>query len=119
MRFWHPTLLQQLPNKKLSTLHASLCRVRSRPWGKPTPKTWYYNLSWGCLVWYHSLVIREMQGRGWRVLVKWLDYTYRGRGNEPAPGEYVREGGHLKELEAIVFDPAERQRRDLDGRPAL
>lgn len=115
MRLWHPTLLQELSDKKLSALHAAICRIRSRPWGKPTARAWYYNLSWGCLVWYHSLVIREMQGRGWSVFVRWLEYSYRGKDKEPAPGAYGRERGHLKELEAIAFDPVERQRAELHG----
>lgn len=115
MRFWHPKLLQELPGKKLSALNASLCRIRSQPWGKPTSKSWYYNLSWGCLVWYHSQVIGEMQSRGWSVFVRWLEYSYRGRGREPAPGNYEKMSGSLKELEAISFDSLERQRKELHG----
>ncbi len=113
MRLWHPQLLQNLPGKKLAALHAAICRIRSRPWGKPTAKTWYYNLSWGCLCWYHSLVIREMQSRGWSVFVRWLEYSYRGKGREPSTAEYGKESGHLKELEALSFDSLERQKAAL------
>ena len=57
MRLWHPILMQEVPSKNLSSFHMSICRVRIAPWGKPTAISWYYNLSWQCLVWSHSLVI--------------------------------------------------------------
>ena len=115
MRIWHPSLLQELPGTKLGTLHMSLCRIRQRPWGRPTSRTWYYNLPWDTLAWYHSSVIREMQGRGWRVDIRWLDYTYRGK-EEPLPrqpGDNDYERDHLKELEAIMPESVKRQRRML------
>lgn len=115
MRLWHPSLMQEVPTKNLSSLHMSICRVRSTPWGKPTARTWYYNLSWQCLVWYHSLVIKELQARGWRVFVKWLDYTYRGRNAEPSLSSYERDSGHQKELEQICPESVEKQRQTLQG----
>ena len=87
MRLWHPSILQELPSCTLSTLHMSLCRVRQKPWGRPTPRTWYYNLSWECLCWYHSQVIHEMNQRTWHSDQRWLDYSYRGQ-SEPAEGEW-------------------------------
>lgn len=113
MRLWHPSLLQEIPTKNLSSLHMSLCRVRSNSWGKPTAKAWYYNLSWKCLVWYHSLVIKELQSRGWRVFVRWLDYSYRGKGKEPSPIIYEREFGNQKELEQICPETLKKQQEAL------
>ena len=121
MRIWHPSLLQELPGSKLGTLHMSLCRIRQNPWGRPTARTWYYNLSWDALAWYHSVVIREMQGRGWRVDIRWLDYTYRGK-SEPLPrrsGDTDYESNHLSELEAISPETARQQRELLHSVTSL
>lgn len=112
MRFWHPQLLQELPKKNLLTLHMSLCRIRQKPWGKPTPKTWYYNLSWWCLVWYHSAVIREMAARGWNPSTKWLNAQFRGS-LPPADVEVDYVTNYLEEFEKIYFDKIEKQRNDL------
>jgi uncharacterized protein (TIGR02328 family) len=79
MRLWHPSLLQELPTKKLSVLHMALCKIKSNRWNKPTAKAWYYNLSWGCFCWYHCTVIRELQGRNVKVSLQWLDWRYRGK----------------------------------------
>lgn len=112
MRLWHPELLQELPEKRLLALHMSLCKVRQKPWGKPTPKTWYYNLSWSCFVWYHSTVVREMAERGWNPATKWLNAQFRGK-LPPAeiPNDYLT--NYLSEFETVCFDKIEKQRRDL------
>lgn len=112
MRLWHPQLIQDVPLKRLAVLHMALCKVRSRPWGKPTPRAWYYNLSWPCLVWYHSLVIRELQSRGWNVYLRWLEYQYRGNA-EPSPVEYHYDFGHIPEFERICPESKEKQRKLL------
>lgn len=121
MRFWHPSLLQELPGSKLGTLHMSLCRIRQKPWGRPTPRSWYYNLPWDALAWYHSVIIREMQGRQWHVDIRWLDYTYRGK-SEPMqrkPGDTDYESNHLKELEELSPESVERQRKILKSATGL
>lgn len=115
MRLWHPSLFQELPGSKLGALHMALCRIRQKPWGKPTPRAWYYNLAWDALVWYHSLVIREMQGRFWRPDIRWLDYSYRGK-SEPIlvkPGTHDYEANHMKEIEAIMPEGVDRQTEEL------
>jgi len=113
MRLWNPEIVQEAPTKSLSAIHMLLCKVRSTPWGKPTARAWYYNLSWQCLVWYHSCVIRELQSRGWKVRVKWLDYNFRGNGKEPAPGNYERVPSCLKEFEEICPENKEKQLKSL------
>lgn len=93
----------------------ALCRIRQKPWGKPTPRVWYYNLAWDALVWYHSLVIREMQGRFWHPDIRWLDYSYRGK-SEPMhikPGMHDYEANHMKEIEAIMPERLEKQTEEL------
>jgi hypothetical protein len=60
-------------------------------------------------------VIKELQARGWRVFVKWLDYTYRGKGAEPSPSIYERDSGHQNELEQICPESVEKQRQTLQG----
>lgn len=109
MRFWHPQLLQQLPSKPLLVLHMNLCRIRQKPWGKPTPETWYYNLSWWCLVWYHSAVIREMAARSWNPSPKWLNPRFRGS-LPPADIEVDYVTNYLQEFETICFDKLENQK---------
>lgn len=121
MRFWHPSLLQELPGSKLGALHMALCKIRQRPWGKPTPRTWYYNLPWEALAWYHSLVVREMQGRFWHPDIRWLDYSYRGT-SEPLhirPGEHDYETNHMAAIEAILPDSLDRQREELHSPTSL
>lgn len=115
MRLWHPSLLQELPGSKLGVLHMALCKIRQKPWGKPTPRTWYYNLSWDTLVWYHSAVVREMQGRFWHPDIRWLDHSYRGK-SEPIylkPDAHDYEANRLSEIEAIMPETADRQRKEL------
>lgn len=108
MRFWHPELLHLISGSSLSALHLNLCRIRQNPWGKPKPSTWYYNLSWGCLTWYHSLVMREMAIRNWNPSVKWLDNSYRGK---LPPADYDGDcSSRLEEFERINLEPLSKQR---------
>lgn len=112
MRLWHPNLLQELPKKNLLALHMGICKIRQKSWGKPTPRSWYYNLSWSCLVWYHLAVMREMAARGWKPSPKWLNSRFRGSLPPAELGnDYVT--NYLEEFEKISFDNIERQRRDL------
>lgn len=116
MRLWHPSVLQELPSCTLSTLHMSLCRVRQKPWGRPTPRTWYYNLSWEGLCWYHSQVIHEMNQRAWHTDQRWLDYSYRGK-SEPVEGEWDMAANRLEELDRINPETIPAQRAALRRRP--
>lgn len=113
MRLWDPSILQEVPAKKLSVLHMALCRVRSRPWGKPTPAAFYYNMTWDCLAWYHSQVVNELQRRGWRMCLKWLDWSFRGMDGEPASGPHDYSASFLDEFRRINFDSVEKQAADL------
>lgn len=115
MRLWHPSLLQELLPSTLSTLHMSLCKVRQNPWRKPTARTWYYNLSWEGICWYHAEVIREMNGRSWHVDQRWLNYSYRGK-SEPAEGEWDTAANHLEELDRINPETIPAQRAVLRKR---
>lgn len=119
MRFWHPSILQEVPSKKLSALHMAVCKIRSNSWGKPTASAWYYNLSWDCLAWYHSQVANELQRRGWRICLKWLDYSYRGLHGEPVPGPHDYSKSFIEEFERISFDSLEKQKKELDGQKLL
>lgn len=112
MRFWHHSILQEVPSKKLSALNMTLCKIRSNPWGKPTPRTWYYNLPWEAISWYHSKVLKELQGRGWKINIRWLDYSYRGKlGTMPGTYDYEKDWG--EDIDRISFDDPKRQVEDL------
>ena len=82
MRLWQPELLGEL--------HRDICLMRSSAWKAPRHAgSWAYNLPWGCLAWYHSRVMREMQRRGWRPSGQWFDPCYRGRSREAVEASLV------------------------------
>lgn len=84
MRLWQPELLQALPQELLCALHRDICLMRSSAWKAPRHAgSWAYNLPWGCIAWYHSRVMKEMQRRGWTPSRQWFDPCYRGRHREP------------------------------------
>ena len=80
MQLWLPDMLDKLPGRLLGALHRDICRIRSSVWRSPkNTHTWFYSLPWGALVWYHGVVLREMQHRGWKPSPEWFDPLYRGR----------------------------------------
>lgn len=90
MRLWRPELLPELPGRLLCALHRDMCLLRGRPWGTARgTSTWYWNLPWGCIAWYHGQVMREMASRGWRPDPGWHDTLYRGRKRAPARDDLV------------------------------
>ena len=79
MILFHYNDLSEVPDKLLISLHRNICKIRSNEWKTPTPKTWYYNLSWSTMVWYHIKVMDEMIFRGWRPSLIWRRVSYHGR----------------------------------------
>lgn len=80
MRLWQPELLHTLPGALLCALHRDVCLVRSGDWKSPrNAGSWAWLLPWGCIAWYHSRVLKEMQARGWKPSLQWLDPLYRGK----------------------------------------
>lgn len=86
MILWFPNMLPELPGRLLTALHRDICRVRSSEWRSPKgSKSWFYSLPWGALTWYHIVVLREMQRRGWSPSAEWFDPRYRGSNMPLAP----------------------------------
>lgn len=100
MQFWHPDLLPQLPSRLLSALHRDICLLRSSPWRSPkSSATWFYNLPWDVLIWYHTAVLKEMRSRKWEPSSVWYDPLYRG--SRPRAVELAEFDSTRKELENI------------------
>lgn len=79
MVIFDTTLLPIVTDKKLIAQHRHLCKIRQNSWKKPTPKSWFYNLGYGDICWYHENILAEMNHRGWKPNPAWYDYCYRGK----------------------------------------
>ena len=80
MRLWHEQMITQLPKNQLLGQHRECCALRGNGWGKKHRTVNYVFLySPYCLYRYHSLVMDEMEKRGYQVSVEWRDRIYRGK----------------------------------------
>ena len=80
MRLWHEQMITQLPKNQLLGQHRECCALRGNGWGKKHRTVNYVFLySPYCLYRYHSLVMDEMEKRGYQVSVEWRDRNYRGK----------------------------------------
>lgn len=96
----HPNLIKEVPGELLTSLHRSVCKIRSNPWKDPTPQSWYYNLSWSTMFWYHKQILIEMQRRGFSPDRKWFNGEYHGRKNGSRDCD-LNEADALKEFDSI------------------
>jgi len=83
MRLWHEQLIPLLPKNQLLGQHRECCALRGNGWNKKH-KTVDYAFSYSPyhLFSYHSLVMDEMEKRGYKVSEEWRDQNYRGRAAE-------------------------------------
>lgn len=80
MRLWHEQMITQLPKNQLLGQHRECCALRGNGWQKKHRTVDYVFLySPYCLYCYHSLVMDEMEKRGYQVSVEWMDKNYRGK----------------------------------------
>ena len=80
MRLWHEQMITQLPKNQLLGQHRECCALRGNGWQKKHRTVDYVFLySPYCLYRYHSLVMDEMEKRGYQVSVEWRDKNYRGK----------------------------------------
>ncbi len=80
MRLWHEQMITQLPKNQLLGQHRECCALRGNGWEKKHQTVNYVFLySPYCLYRYHSLVMDEMEKRGYQVSVEWRDRNYRGK----------------------------------------
>lgn len=80
MRLWHEQMIPLLPKNQLLGQHRECCALRGNGW-KKKHKTVDYVFSYSPyeLFFYHSLVMDEMEKRGYQVSIEWRDKNYRGK----------------------------------------
>ena len=80
MRLWHEQMISILPKNQLLGQHRECCALRGNGWNKKH-KTVDYVFSYSPyhLFMYHSLVMDEMEKRGYKVSIEWRDKNYRGK----------------------------------------
>ena len=80
MRLWHEQMIPLLPKNQLLGQHRACCALRGNGW-KKKHKTVDYVFSYSPyeLFLYHSLVMDEMEKRGYQVSIEWRDKNYRGK----------------------------------------
>ena len=80
MRLWHEQMIPLLPKNQLLGQHRECCALRGNGW-KKKHKTVDYVFSYSSyeLFLYHSLVMDEMEKRGYQVSIEWRDKNYRGK----------------------------------------
>ena len=80
MRLWHEEIIHLLPRNQLLGQHRECCALRGNGWGKKHKTVDYVFLySPYHLFVYHSLVMDEMEKRGYKVSIEWRDKNYRGK----------------------------------------
>ena len=80
MRLWHEQIIHLLPKNQLLGQHRECCALRGNGWNK-RHKTVDYAFLYSPyhLFTYHSLVMDEMEKRGYKVSIEWRDKNYRGK----------------------------------------
>ena len=80
MRLWHEQLIPLLPKNQLLGQHRECCALRGNGWNKKH-KTVDYAFSYTPyhLFIFHSLVMDEMEKRGYKVSEEWRNKNYRGK----------------------------------------
>ena len=80
MRLWHEQIIPLLPKNQLLGQYRECCALRGNGW-KKKHKTVDYVFSYSPyeLFLYHSLVMDEMEKRGYQVSIEWRDKNYRGK----------------------------------------
>ena len=80
MRLWHEQIISILPKNQLLGQHRECCALRGNGWNRRHKTVDYVFLySPYHLFTYHSLVMDEMEKRGYKVAIEWRDKNYRGK----------------------------------------
>lgn len=84
MRLWHEKIIPLLPKNQLLGQHRECCALRGNGWGK-NHKTVDYVFTYSPyhLYKYHTLIMDEMEKRGYNVSTEWKDKNYRGKVAQP------------------------------------
>lgn len=84
MRLWHEKLIKKLPRQQLLGQHRECCALRGKGWNRPHKTVNYvFTHSPYKLFQYHTLIMDEMNNRGYNVDPLWRDVNYRGKIQEP------------------------------------
>lgn len=93
MRLWHYKLIKYLPcikttgdrsKNQLGGQHSECCALRGNGWNKPHDTVNYvFNYSPIKLFSYHMQVVKEMNIRGFKIDLAWLNPLYRGKDCDP------------------------------------
>ena len=80
MRLWHEQMISILPKNQLLGQHRECCALRGNGVNKKH-KTVDYVFSYSPyhLFIFHSLVMDEMEKRGYKVSEEWRDKNFRGK----------------------------------------
>ena len=80
MRLWHQDLIPYLPRQQLLGQHRECCALRGMGLGKKHKIVDYvFTYDPMCLYAYHSLVMDEMESRGYKPDSVWRNIDYRGK----------------------------------------
>ena len=80
MRLWHEQMIPKLPKNQLLGQHRECCALRENGWNKKHKTVEYVFLySPYHLFCYHTLIMDEMNNRGYKVATEWRDKNYRGK----------------------------------------
>ena len=80
MRLWHEQMIPKLPKNQLLGQHRECCALRGNGWNKKHKTVDYVFLySPYHLFCYHTLIMDEMNNRGYKVANEWRDKNYRGK----------------------------------------
>ena len=80
MRLWHEQMIPKLPKNQLLGQHRECCALRGNGWNKKHKTVDYVFLySPYHLFCYHTLIMDEMNRRGYQVATEWRDKNYRGK----------------------------------------
>lgn len=80
MRLWHIDLLERLPRQQLLGQHRECCALRGNGWGRNHSTVNYvFRYPYSKLYSYHSIVMREMLRRGYKITHYWFSIEYRGK----------------------------------------
>lgn len=80
MRLWHEDLIGHLPRPQLLGQHRECCALRGNGWGKKHATVDYvFTYRQYVLYQYHTLIMDEMERRGYNVTPEWKEAAYRGK----------------------------------------
>lgn len=83
MRLWHEDLIEKLPRGQLLGQHRECCALRGNGWKKKHATVDYvFTHPYYKLFQYHSLIMKEMEKRGYQPDGAWKKAAYRGRSCE-------------------------------------